>query len=67
MKNVSTIVKKSQNIICKDRSTWIPLYYSFANDAVYSTAGEGRMLVTQLINPCDASGIKKAVERWKSL
>lgn len=67
MRNISNVVKKSKNIICKDRSTWIPLYYSFANDAVYTSEGDGRMLVTKLINPNEAADIIEAVERWKRM
>lgn len=67
MKNVSNIVKKSQSILCEDRSTWIPLYYSFEKDSVYTTAADGRTLVTTLINPNTSKSIIEAVERWKRL
>lgn len=67
MKNVNNVVKKSQNIINKDRSTWLPLYYSFEKDSVYTTAADGRFLVTNLINPNGFEDIIKVVEHWKRI
>ena len=67
MKNLASVAKKTQNVICEDWSTWLPLYYSFENDAVYTTEGEGRYLVTKLINPCSSAAVKAAVERWKRM
>ena len=67
MKNVSNVVKKSQSILCEDHSTWIPLYYSFEKDSVYTTSANDRFLVTTLINPNTSKDIIEAVERWKRL
>lgn len=64
MKGVSNIAKKSQNILCEDWSTWIPVYYSYKTNTVYTTEGPDRYFVTKIINPTTAEGIKKAVERW---
>ena len=67
MKNVASVVKKTQSILCEDRTTWLPLYYSLAGDAVYTEDGKGRYLVAWLINPNTSADIKKAVERWRRL
>ena len=65
MKNIKAVVKKSQNIIQTDRSTWVRLYYSPTKDTVYTSEGEGRFHVTNLINPNTEEDIKEVVERWK--
>lgn len=67
MKNVSNVVKKSQSILCDDRPTWLPLYYSFKTDSVYTTSANDRFLITTLINPNTSKDIIEAVERWKRL
>lgn len=67
MKNLASVAKKTQNVICEYWSTWLPLYYSFERDAVYTSEGDGRYFVTKLPNPCSAADIKAVVERWKKL
>lgn len=67
MKGIDAIVKKSQSIICEDRSTWIDLYYNFESDTVYTKAGKDRFKVTSLINPNTPDDIIEAVERWKRM
>lgn len=67
MKNINNVVKKSQSIVCGNRSTWLPLYYSFEKDSVYTSAADGRFLVTTLINTNTSKDIIEAVERWKRL
>lgn len=64
MKNINNVVKKSQAILCEDRSTWIDLFYDIEKDTVYTTAGANRSKVTTLINPNTAEDIKEAVKRW---
>lgn len=46
------------------KNMWLPLYYSGDKDAVYTTPGNGRELVTHLLNPCKPKEIKEIVERW---
>ena len=67
MKNVNNVVKKTQNIINKNRSTWLPLYYSYKKDSVYTPPADGRFFVTTLINPNEADDIIEVVDRWKNM
>ena len=67
MKNLKRISKASQSITTGDRATWISLYYSIADDAVYPCEGEGRYFVSNLINPNTEADIVEAVEAWKRL
>jgi len=67
MKNTYKVAVLSKNINNGDRSTWLPLYYSFKENAVYTSDGKGRMFVTNLINPNTETDIEEAVERWKRL
>lgn len=45
----------------------IPLYYSIREDKVYTSDGDGRYYVTNLINPNTEEDIKRAVRRWLSM
>ena len=45
----------------------IPLYYSIREDKVYTSDGDGRYFVTNLINPNTEEDIKRAVRRWLSM
>lgn len=67
MKNVEQIAELSNKINSRDRNTWITLYYSIKEDAVYSTAGDGRFKIGSLINPNSPSDIVDYVEQWKRI
>ena len=67
MNGISAIAKKSQSILCEDRTTWIDLYYSFKLNTVYVKPGKDRHKVTTLINPNTPDDIIEAVERWKMM
>lgn len=67
MKGLKTIVKKSQNIINQDRTTWIKLYYDFSTDTVSTKQTKDNFYITQLINPNTEDDIVEVVERWKRL
>ena len=64
MKNTQVVANKTQNTRSGDRATWIPLFYSFAKDAVYTVPGNDRFHVTMLINPNTAQDIENAVTRF---
>lgn len=64
MKNTQTVANKTRNTRSGDRATWIPLFYSFAQDAVYTVPGNDRFQVTTLINPNTAQDIENAVNRF---
>lgn len=67
MKNARRIAEMTHNIIQKDLSTWITLYYSIEKDAVYCTPGEGRYKVCRLLNVNTEKDIEEAVDFWKKL
>lgn len=67
MRNTKRVSVLSQNIVSSNRATWIPLYYSIENNAVYTKDGAGRFKVTDLINPNTQEDIEKAVSRYMSL
>lgn len=48
-----------------NKNIWIPVYYSDEKDTVYTEPGQGRELVTHLLNPCEPSVIKAMVMKWK--
>ena len=60
-----SISKESQKITCKDRSTWIPIYYSIKEDQLFTADGPGRYFVCNLINPNTEKDIADAVDAWK--
>lgn len=67
MKNVNELSEMTQNINSRDRSTWITLYYSIQDDAVYSSPKKGAFKVTELINPNTEKEIVGTVKWWMSL
>ena len=67
MKGLSNVAKRSAKIRQEDWSTWLPIYFSFKTDTVYTTEGEDRFFVTKLIRPNTPEEIKAAVERFKRL
>ena len=68
MKNLKKVSEQSKNIVTRDRSTWLPLFYSYEEDAVYTTPSVGlfntRFHVTNLINPNTPKDIEDAVNRF---
>lgn len=58
MKNLKAVSRKSQE------TNRLPLYYSFATDAVYTTPGDRRFFVTYLIRANTEAEIREAVSRW---
>ena len=64
MKNVLEIARRSNDIVAKDISTWITVYYSAKEDAVYMEPGKDRLAVTRLIYPHTPQEIEEAVEKY---
>ena len=64
MRNTQVVANKTKDTRSDDRTTWIPLFYSFAQDAVYTVPGNDRFQVTTLINPNTAQDIENAVNRF---
>lgn len=64
LKAFSDKTKSAQEAV-NGQNIWIPLYYNPDNDAVYSTAGKGRQLVTHFINAVDPKDITEVVNKWK--
>lgn len=67
MKGLKEVSKKSQTIKQRDLESWLPIYYNFKTDTVYTSEGEGRHFVTKLIRENTPEEIAEAVERWKRL
>jgi len=67
MKNVKRLSELTQKINCRDRSTWVTLYYSVAKDAVYSEPGEGRFKMCDLINPNSEKDIIESVHYFLNM
>ena len=67
IKGINKVIQESKNIIQKDRSTWIELYYSFSENAVNTSGGKGFYKVTDLILPNNENDIIEVVERFKRL
>lgn len=67
MKNLNRVAKASQKIEQEDRSTWLPIYYSFKTQTVYIKSGADRHFVTFLIRPNEPEEIEEAIERWTRL
>lgn len=61
MKNIKAVAAKTQTI---NPLHPIPLYYSIEKKTVYTTPGEGRSFVTNLINPNEPGDIEEIVNRW---
>ena len=60
MRNLRAVAEESRNGIT-------PLYYSIAENAVYTADGEGRHFVTDLIRENTEAEIKQAVRRWLAM
>lgn len=67
MKGLKAVAKATQNIIQKDRSTWIPLYYNVSEDKVYMEPGDGRYLMTTLINTCTEKDVEESVHYFMNM
>lgn len=67
MKGLKETAKKSKAIRQRDISSWLPIYYNFKTDTVYTSEGEGRHFVTKLIRENTPEEIKETIERWKRL
>lgn len=67
MKGLKRLSEQTQTIICKDRSTWVKLYYSIKEDTVYSGPGDGRYFICNLINPNSEYDIKKTVNHFMDM
>lgn len=67
MKNVAELAKKTESIKCKDMKTWIPLYYSIREDAVFSDPGEGRYKLCNLINQNTGQDIIETVNHLMNM
>ena len=61
MEGLKAIARKTQNINFKDKSTWIPLYYSITEKKAYTTEGQGRYFMTNLINPQTEKDIEETI------
>ena len=68
MKNAKRIAEMSKNIINSDKSTWIPLFYSFKENDVFTKPSlfknKERFELTQLTNPVTESELEKIVDRF---
>lgn len=60
MKNVKEVAERS-------KSGTTPLYYSIREDAVYTTEGDGRYYLTDLIRENSEDEIVRTVRRFMSL
>lgn len=67
MKGLKETAKKSKTIRQSNISSWLPIYYNFKTETVYTSEGEGRHFVTKLIRENTPEEIKEAIERWKRL
>lgn len=67
MRGTKKISEMTKSIIQGDRSTWLSLFYSVSKDTVYTTKGDGRYHVTDLISYNTPTDIEITVERWKRL
>lgn len=67
MKGLSDVAKRSAKIKQENTATWLPIYFSFKTNTVYTTEGEDRFFVTKLIRPNKPEEIKEAIERWKRM
>ena len=67
MKGLANVVKKTQNIVCEDWSTWLSIYFDFDTQTVSTKQTDNNCYVTKLINPCTKDDIIEAIERWKRL
>ena len=61
------MAKKTQSINCKDKDTWVKLYYSVREDRVFSEEGECRYFMTNLINPQSEKDIEEAVHVFMNM
>ena len=74
LNGVDKVVQASQNIVQKNRNTWLPIYYDIKNKAVlteddYKKLKDKKLIfkVTELIKPNTAEDIERAVKRALSM
>lgn len=67
MKGLKETAQKSKKIRQRNISSWLPIYFSFKTNTVYTEEGEGRYFVTKLIRENTPEEIKEAIENWKRL
>ena len=67
MNNLESISNMSQSIVAINKETWLPIYYSPSENEVYTEAGEGRYMITNLINPNTPDDIREAIDFWKKM
>jgi len=67
IKNLTKVAKASEKIEQEERSSWMPIYYSFKTKTVYTKSGEDRFYVTHLIRPNTPEEIERTIEYWRSL
>ena len=51
----------TQRIVQKDKSTWVPLYYSIREHRVYMEGGNGRYFLTTFLNPATPEEVEETV------
>lgn len=67
IKNIKSIAKASSRIDQRNTSTWLPIFYSIKEKALYTTEGPNRFFVTKLIRENTTEEIEAAVNRWLAL
>ena len=67
MKNLKEVSKVTQiwQSLSGGQNIWVPLYYSYKKDAVYTNPGEDRELVTHLLNMVTPTQVEEIVKKWK--
>lgn len=67
MIGLKQLADATKNIIQKDKSTWIPLYYSVVEDSVYMNPGDGRYFLTNLLNECTEEEVEESVHYFMNM
>lgn len=60
-------VKNLEQVAQESKKGLTPIYYSFAEDAVYTEQGKGRFYVTDLIRENTVDEIRYAIRRWMAM
>ena len=61
MKGLKAVARATHNIVQKDKTTWVQLYYSIKEDKVFTKPGEGRYYLTNLLNVNTEKDVEEAV------
>lgn len=67
MNGLEEAAKKSKKIRQTNTNSWLPIYFSFKTNTVYTEEGQDRFFVTKLIRENTPKEIEEAVENWKRL